>query len=86
MRRFLEYVSDETGLLIDRGGYQLSFIHLSFQEYLTAWVFTCGPSTPQGSAFFEQHIGDPEWEEVLLLRLYIILRSPGGGGRRRSMR
>lgn len=80
MARFLEYVSDETGLLIDRGGDQLSFIHLSFQEYLAAWVFTCGSDTPSGPSFFEKHLGEPAWEEVLLLRLYIVLRAPGGGG------
>jgi 3',5'-cyclic AMP phosphodiesterase CpdA len=80
MERFLEYISDETGLLINRGGDQLSFIHLSFQEYLAAWVFTCGSDTPSGPSFFEQHLGEPAWQEVLLLRLYIVLRAPGGGG------
>lgn len=80
MSAFLDYVADQTGLLIDRGGGRLSFIHLSFQEYLAAWVFTCvGPADPDT---FEARIGEPAWEEVLLLRLYVILNTPGGGGGR----
>lgn len=78
MEDFLDYVSDCTGLLIDRGGGQLSFIHLSFQEYLAAWVFTCDRRKVDVD-FFRQHLGDPVWEEVLLLRLHIILPTPGGG-------
>ncbi len=81
MSHFLDYIGDRTGLLLDRGGGLLSFIHLSFQEYLAAWVFTCLPPTHEGpAAFFKQHLGDPVWEEVLLLRFYIVLRTPGGGG------
>jgi 3',5'-cyclic AMP phosphodiesterase CpdA len=81
MSHFLDYISDRTGLLLDRGGELLSFIHLSFQEYLAAWVYTCLPATQEGpAAFFRQHLGDPVWEEVLLLRFYIVLRTPGGGG------
>lgn len=78
MRSFLDYISDRTGLLIDRGGGQLSFIHLSFQEYLAAWVFTCVGA--EDGELFEAKIGEPAWEEVLLLRLYIVLSTPGGGG------
>jgi len=78
MERFLDYVADETGLLIDRGGGLLSFIHLSFQEYLAAWVFICTRDTPRGAAFFIQHIADSQWEEVLLLRCYVILHGAGG--------
>jgi predicted MPP superfamily phosphohydrolase len=78
MSEFLAYVADRTGLLIDRGGGVLSFIHLSFQEYLAAWVYTCG-GTP-APEFFEERMGQQAWEEVLLLRLYVILTTPGGGG------
>lgn len=78
MARFLEYVCDKTGLLLDRGDEQLSFIHLSFQEYLAAWVFLCDEEMPHGPGFFLEHLGDPAWEEVLLLRLYIVLRDGGG--------
>jgi hypothetical protein len=75
MSHFLDYVADRTGLLVDRGGGLLSFIHLSFQEYLAAWVFTCLPPPPDGHhAFFRSHLGDPVWEEVLLLRLYLLLQ------------
>ncbi|MFP2927096.1 NACHT domain-containing protein [Pyxidicoccus sp. 3LG] len=80
MADFLDYVGDRTGLLIDRGGEQLSFIHLSFQEYLSAWVFTSNPKNSVDTKFFTERLGNPAWEEVLLLRLYIILNTPGGGG------
>ncbi|HRI63398.1 MAG TPA: metallophosphoesterase, partial [Polyangium sp.] len=79
MGAFLDYVCDETGLVLDRGNDQISFIHLSFQEYLAAWVFLCGTDLPKGASFFLEHLGDPAWEEVLLLRLYIVLRGGGGG-------
>lgn len=79
MEQFLDYISDRTGLLLDRGGNQLSFIHLSFQEYLAAWVFTCGSGGADAS-FFEKYLGVPAWEEVLLLRMYLVLRMTGGGG------
>jgi hypothetical protein len=81
MEHFLDYISERTGLLIDKGGGQLSFIHLSFQEFLAAWVFTCGGvNKSEQQEFFESHLGKAGWEEVLLLRLYIIQRLPGGGG------
>ncbi|MBK9258706.1 MAG: metallophosphoesterase [Polyangiaceae bacterium] len=79
MSTFLDYVCDGTGLLLDRGNDQISFIHLSFQEYLAAWVFLCGTDLPKGPEFFLEHLGDPAWEEVLLLRLYIVLLGGGGG-------
>lgn len=78
MERFLDHVCDQTGLLLDRGNEQISFIHLSFQEYLAAWVFLCDDELPHGPGFFVEHLGDPAWEEVLLLRLYIVLREGGG--------
>ena len=82
MEHFLDFISDRTGLLIDKGGGQLSFIHLSFQEYLAAWLFTCQTASEESQRqFFESHLGHAAWEEVLLLRLYIILHLPGGGGR-----
>ncbi|MFO0757552.1 MAG: hypothetical protein U0359_13735 [Byssovorax sp.] len=79
MARFLEHVCHETGLLLDRGNDQISFIHLSFQEYLAAWVFVCGTDLPKGAGFFVEHLGDPAWEEVLLLRLYVVTQGGGGG-------
>lgn len=79
MAHFLDYVCDGTGLVLDRGNDQLSFIHLSFQEYLAAWVFLCDKDLSGGPSFFLEHLGDPAWEEVLLLRLYIVLWGGGGG-------
>ena len=81
MKLFIDYISDRTGLLLDRGDGQLSFIHLSFQEYLAASVFTYRSEPPQERVdFFLRHLGKPAWEEVLLLRLYVIQYMPGGGG------
>lgn len=83
MEDFLDHLCDGTGLLVDRGGGLLSFLHLSFQEYLAAWAFLCDrrPHQVDQGTFFTRHAGDPAWEEVLLLRLYIVLHEPGGGGR-----
>lgn len=81
MKLFIDYISDRTGLFLDRGDGQLSFIHLSFQEYLAASVFTYHNEPPQERIdFFLRHLGKPAWEEVLLLRLYVIQYMPGGGG------
>jgi hypothetical protein len=79
MTHFLDYICDETGLLVDRGNDLLSFIHLSFQEYLAAWVFVCDDEMPHGPDFFVKYVGNPAWQEVLLLRLYIVLLGGGGG-------
>lgn len=82
MSQFVDYIADHSGLLLDRGGDKLSFIHFSFQEYLAAWLFTLDPATHDNPSFFRQHLGKQPWEEVLLLRLYVILRMQGGGGER----
>jgi len=79
MDQFLDYLGDQTGLLVNRGNDKLAFLHLSFQEYLAAWVYLCGAGGPD-TGFFIMYLGAPAWEEVLLLRLHIVLRAPGGGG------
>lgn len=82
IRAFLDYIGERTGLLVDRGNGQLSFLHLSFQEYLAAWVYTCEGNAYDLPGFFVKHLNEPAWSEVLLLRLYIVLRGQGGGGER----
>lgn len=79
MDHFLDYLGDQTGLLVHRGNDKLAFLHLSFQEYLAAWVYL-GNSVGPDAGFFIKYLGAPAWEEVLLLRLHIVLRAPGGGG------
>lgn len=68
---FIDFVQDRAGLLVEIGDQRFSFVHLTFQEYLTAgqirllteplsldeaWQTEIGP-----------HCGDPRWREALRL-------------------
>lgn len=70
-RRFLEDVRAYAGLLLDRGGRQYGFIHLTFQEFLAAVALAqkgqqeIGPVVEALAA----HVGDPSWHEVSLLTI-----------------
>ncbi|HEX3530535.1 MAG TPA: SUMF1/EgtB/PvdO family nonheme iron enzyme [Thermoanaerobaculia bacterium] len=70
-RRFLEDVRKHAALLLDRGGRQYGFIHLTFQEYLAAVALAqkgqqeIGPVVDALAA----HVGDPAWHEVSLLTI-----------------
>jgi hypothetical protein len=68
---FIEFVQDRAGLLVEIGDRQFSFIHLTFQEYLTAARIKTlaelnGVSDAWG-AEIENHCADPRWREVLRL-------------------
>ena len=70
-RQFLEDVRDHTSLLLDRGGRQYGFLHLTFQEYLAgAALAQQGQQdvAPIVSAL-ASHIGEAPWREVSLLTL-----------------
>jgi predicted NACHT family NTPase len=62
-------VREHSGLLLDRGGRQYGFIHLTFQEYLAGVALAqlgqqgMDPVVKELSA----HLGDDNWHEVSLL-------------------
>ena len=68
-RRFLEDVRGHAALLLDRGGRQYGFIHLTFQEYLAAVALAqlgqqeIQPVVDQ----LAEHVGESTWREVSLL-------------------
>ncbi len=68
---FLEDVRVHAALLLDRGGRQLGFIHLTFQEYLAA--VAVAQKGQQGIEpvveILKAHIGEPAWHEVILLTI-----------------
>ncbi|MBK9265302.1 MAG: metallophosphoesterase [Polyangiaceae bacterium] len=80
MREFVDYACDRVGLLVDRGGGKLSFLHLSFQEYLAASFDTVMTTIRDQEAVFVKHFRDPTWSEVFLLRLYLFARKRDRAG------
>ncbi|HEY3569643.1 MAG TPA: SUMF1/EgtB/PvdO family nonheme iron enzyme [Thermoanaerobaculia bacterium] len=69
--QFLADVREHTSLLLDRGGRQYGFIHLTFQEYLAAAAVA-----QRGQQDVEPivqalvpHVGESPWREVSLLVL-----------------
>jgi formylglycine-generating enzyme required for sulfatase activity len=68
-RSFLADVREHAALLLDRGGRQYGFIHLTFQEYLAAVALAQKGQTdvtPVVDAL-AKHLGEPAWYEVSLL-------------------
>ena len=68
---FMEFVQDRAGLLIEIGDRQFSFVHLTFQEYLTAARIRTlaelnGVRKAWGTEILD-HCADPRWREVLRL-------------------
>ncbi len=67
--RFLEDVREHAGLLLDRGGRQFGFIHLTFQEYLAGMAMARRAQEgirPLVEAL-SRHAGEAAWHEVSLL-------------------
>jgi formylglycine-generating enzyme required for sulfatase activity/energy-coupling factor transporter ATP-binding protein EcfA2 len=69
--QFLADVRDHTSLLLDRGGRQYGFIHLTFQEYLAAAALAQkGQQEVEPIvAALASHVGEAPWWEVSLLTL-----------------
>ena len=68
-QQFLEDVRDHTSLLLDRGGRQYGFLHLTFQEYLAAAALAQQGQqdvAPIVSALAD-HVEEAPWREVSLL-------------------
>jgi predicted NACHT family NTPase len=68
---FIEFVQDRAGILVEIGDQHFSFVHLTFQEYLTA-AHICTLSELNGvkkawSKEIEDHCPDPRWHEVIRL-------------------
>ena len=68
---FLDDVHHHAGLLLERGSGEYGFIHLTFQEYLTAVAIgMLGQQdvTPIVDVLSD-HVSDPDWREVSLLTI-----------------
>jgi hypothetical protein len=69
-REFLEFVREQAGLLIEVGDRLYSFVHLTFQEYLTASHLITQSEVAGVAGMVGQldpHRGDPAWHEVIRL-------------------
>lgn len=75
--QFLQDVREHSALLLERGPGEYGFIHLTFEEYLSAVAIAL---RAQGNArliahFLASHIGEPAWQEISLLTIaYIGIR------------
>jgi hypothetical protein len=75
---FLAFIRSKAGLLIEAGDGLYSFVHLTFQEYLTAtWLVAYGEVDGAGAiwARIEPQLGSPRWHEVVRL-LVASLKNP----------
>jgi hypothetical protein len=61
--RVLAEITAENGLLFEQAKHWYGFLHLTLQEYFTALYIT----ENQQLSTLLSHLGDPWWEEVLLL-------------------
>lgn len=73
--RIIQNIREGLGLLVERGIDELGFIHLTIQEYLSAWAIA-RKSEAEQALFIELHWRDPRWREVILalLGIYGVLR------------
>ncbi len=63
-RAFIEIVSEQTGLLVERGSGEYSFPHQTFEEFLAAEYMCNQPNT---SELVCKHMGDLRWRESIRL-------------------
>lgn len=77
---FLEFVKKKAGLLVEVGDQKYSFVHQTFQEYLTASHIIASNEVRGVDGIWEdisEYCGDPRWLEVIRL-LIAGLQSTGG--------
>jgi len=68
--KLLEAIRDQSGVLVSLGRSAYGFLHLSFQEYLTALhLQDRSAREPEVLRELAGHFGDPWWREVILLTL-----------------
>ncbi len=68
--RFLEFIRAKAGLLIEVGDGQYSFLHLTFQEFLTSSYFITRAERDGVVKLWSSihaHCDDPRWHEVVRL-------------------
>jgi predicted NACHT family NTPase len=77
-RRFLDHISERTGLLNEQGQDCYAFVHKTFQEYLCAKEIHYQADNEDDFEIvlkhIRQHLYDPHWQEVMLL--LIALQKP----------
>ncbi len=69
---FLRFVKERAGLLIEAGDELYSFVHLTFQEYLTATYLRKSGEAGGMDAIWrliEKRCGDSRWHEVVRLKV-----------------
>jgi hypothetical protein len=69
-KEFLDFVKKRAGLLIEVGDNQYSFVHLTFQEYLTsAHIITTSEKAGAHELWktIHAHYSEPRWHEVIRL-------------------
>ncbi|MBW7920372.1 MAG: SUMF1/EgtB/PvdO family nonheme iron enzyme [Anaerolineales bacterium] len=76
-RQFLQDVREHAALLLERGPGEFGFIHLTFEEYLSAAALALkgqGEAKPIAEALL-RHVGEQAWRETTLLTIgYIGVR------------
>ncbi|HEY0068438.1 MAG TPA: TIR domain-containing protein [Chloroflexia bacterium] len=76
VRRFLDELSKEVGILSERGPGQWAFTHLTFQEYFAAREIARWRQ-PRVEAEVAQRVRDAHWSEVIQLAVAYIGRESG---------
>jgi iron(II)-dependent oxidoreductase len=79
---FMDQMRGHAGLLVDRGGRQFGFIHLTFMEYLAGRALARQYLDPKRGAdavvvTLIDHAHDPDWRETSLLCLAALSKSHG---------
>ncbi|MBI5933752.1 MAG: SUMF1/EgtB/PvdO family nonheme iron enzyme [Chloroflexi bacterium] len=70
-RQFLQDVREHAAILLERGPGEYGFIHLTFEEYLSAVAIALkGQGNPETIAdILLKHVGEQAWREVTLLTI-----------------